>query len=419
MIKNNTDTERFSNLVANFDNIKILIVDDIPHNLQILGNILKENELSFAFATDGKKGLSTAMKILPDLILLDVNMPEMDGFEVAANLQHNPQTKNIPIIFLTARTETEDLVEGFNAGGVDYLTKPFNKTELIMRVRNHLEAKFARDKIARQNQELIEKQQEIARTAQEVLLLNEQLEDSEARLKQLNDSKDRFFSIIAHDLKNPLAGLNLAIEILINYYDKMSEDEIKKNISALSKSAGASFQLLDNLLEWSRSQTGTVEFRPQNCKLNDLMQNSIDLLAQNAENKGITLNVSIPEELYAYCDNNLISTVVRNLVSNAIKFTPEGGSIAIAVEEHDSCVKVFVADTGIGIATEDIEKLFRIGISHTTIGTSKEKGTGLGLILCKEYLLKHGRDIKVDSKLGEGTTFYFELDKASAELPTP
>jgi len=237
------------------------------------------------------------------------------------------------------------------------------------------------------------------------------LEQYLEELKEANATKDKFFSIIAHDLKNPFGALKNLTEILKDMYNEFSEEEKTEIISEMYKSAHKVYELLENLLTWSRSQRGKIEFQPEETNLKLIIYNSFELLKEAANKKNIKLTDATPDEFIINCDVNMITTVVRNLVSNAIKFTPEGGEIKIFTEENDQEVIVSVQDSGIGIAKEDIAKLFRIDVHHTTIGTSDEKGTGLGLILCKEFIDNHNGRIWVESEPGRGATFKFALPK--------
>jgi len=235
------------------------------------------------------------------------------------------------------------------------------------------------------------------------------LEQYLEELKELNATKDRFFSIIAHDLKNPFGALKNLSDILYSMYNDFSEEERLEIISEMYKSSNKLYELLENLLTWSRSQRGTIQFNPEETNLKLITNNCVELLKESANNKSIKLQDEVSEELVVNCDVNMITTVVRNLITNAIKFTPENGEITVFAEKTENEVIVAVRDTGIGISDEDKQILFRIDVHHTTIGTSQEKGTGLGLILCKEFVEKHGGKIWVESEIGKGSTFKFTI----------
>ncbi|HYF69652.1 MAG TPA: tetratricopeptide repeat-containing sensor histidine kinase [Ohtaekwangia sp.] len=228
-------------------------------------------------------------------------------------------------------------------------------------------------------------------------------------LQELNATKDKFFSIISHDLKGPLNSLTSFSNLLINYYESLSKEEVQMLARDFDKSLKNLFQLLENLLEWSRSQTGNIEFKPEVFDLAILLGENKSLLEAQAHNKQITLVNKAEESLSVSAHKQSINTVVRNLISNAIKFTPEGGCITFGLKRQAGEVIVSIADNGIGMKPEILSKLFRIDTKHTTKGTADEKGTGLGLILCKEFVEKNGGRIWVESEPGKGSVFLFSL----------
>jgi signal transduction histidine kinase len=232
---------------------------------------------------------------------------------------------------------------------------------------------------------------------------------SNRKLQELNATKDKLFSIIGHDLKGPLNSLTSFSFLLVNHIDSISKEEIKMLSLDIDKSLKNLFMLLENLLEWSRSQTGSIDFKPEEFDLAVVLKENEELLKVQAQNKKITINndnkISLPVKVHRHS----INTVVRNLLSNAIKFTPEGGTVTLSSEEKGNQFIVSIADTGLGMSPEAIQKLFLIGTKHSTLGTAKEKGTGLGLILCKDFVEKNGGTIHVESKEGVGSRFYFTV----------
>jgi PAS domain S-box-containing protein len=244
----------------------------------------------------------------------------------------------------------------------------------------------------------------------------EELIRSQKKLEELNAMKDKFFSIIAHDLKNPLGGYVNLTNMLYDSFDDMNEDEKKEIIELLNDSSKTVYNLLENLLEWSRSQRGKIPHKPENYDISFIADNVISVLALQTEAKNIRINNKIDKSSIAYFDVNSITTVIRNLLSNAIKFTPEGGTITLDANkiEHggNQFYEVQVSDTGVGMSPEQMNNLFRIDKSVSTKGTNDESGTGLGLILCKEFINKNGGDIKISSIPGEGSTFKFTLPAA-------
>lgn len=238
---------------------------------------------------------------------------------------------------------------------------------------------------------------------------NEKITQQNLQLQELNATKDKFFSIISHDLKGPLNSLTSFSGLLINYFDSLSKEEIQSLAKDLDKSLKNLFALLENLLEWSRSQTGAIEFKPAVFDLSELVRENIELLTAQAGTKEIKLVYADAKPVTVLAHKNSITTVIRNLISNAIKFTPVGGTITLSAIRNNEEALVSIADTGVGMSQEVVNKLFRIDAKHSTKGTADEKGTGLGLVLCKDFVEKNNGHIGVESKEGKGSTFFFTL----------
>ncbi|MFC2130676.1 sensor histidine kinase [Bacteroidota bacterium] len=245
-----------------------------------------------------------------------------------------------------------------------------------------------------------------------LIAINQELKKSEKNLIELNSTKDKFFSIIAHDLKNPLGSFKQTTEVLSMDFENLSDDDKKEYIQSMDKSAKQLFELLENLLTWSRSQRGKISFDPVETDISYVINNTVSLLNFQAANKNISLECNGSESNIGLFDANMISTVIRNLISNAIKFTPEGGTIKIGSGIEDDLLTAWIQDSGIGISKDNQAKLFRLDSTHTTQGTANETGTGLGLILCKEFIEKNGGEIWVESEEGKGSTFFFTVPKA-------
>lgn len=228
-------------------------------------------------------------------------------------------------------------------------------------------------------------------------------------LKHANASKDKFFSIIAHDLRTPLIGLIGYAEILSEDINELEKHEIKEYASNIVDISRQTIKLLSNLLEWSRLQTGKIQFNPTDLKIHNVVENIFQLLKSNAEHKQIRLINSVDVEHIAYADENMIYSVLNNLTSNAIKFTRSNGEIRISSEQKNDEIVVMVQDNGVGIDEENLKNLFELDKSFTTPGTENEKGSGLGIILCRDFIKKHGGKIWAESKVGQGTKFYFTL----------
>ncbi|HKJ31126.1 MAG TPA: hybrid sensor histidine kinase/response regulator [Balneolales bacterium] len=353
----------------------ILIVDDVPQNIQVLGTNLRNKNYEIAVAQNGKQALQVAEEIYPDLILLDIMMPEMDGYEVCERLKEKGDTKDIPVILLTGKTETEDILKGFEVGAADYITKPYNSAELLARVKTHLELKQSRNELRKKNNELI----------------------------KLNEHKNTFFSMVSHDLRNPLMGfLNLA-EILKDDYDNLDDARVKQFINLLYDAADEMQKLLGNLLEWSRLEMGKIQVDPENIDLNEIITNNVNLFKTNAREKSITIKQNTDDEIKVYADKNMVDAVIRNVLSNSIKFTNDGGIINITSNSKNGSKYVSIKDNGIGMPKKTLDNLFSVKNINSSKGTRNEKGTGLGLLLCKQMLDQNNGVLNVESEQGKGT----------------
>ncbi|GIZ07787.1 sensor histidine kinase KdpD [Flavobacterium sp. UMI-01] len=234
-------------------------------------------------------------------------------------------------------------------------------------------------------------------------------EEKEIQIKKLLDDKDRFFSIIAHDLRGPFNGIIGLSELLLENDHELDTKETNEFIQMIHQSSKNAFSLLDNLLTWARSQTGNLEFRPQKIEVSTIIDKTIHLLTNIAKNKNITIQSEIAPHQYVIADKDMLETVFRNLISNAVKFTENNGTIVLSMKKENDQIIFSVQDNGIGIAPEKITKLFAINQRNNSLGTNNETGTGLGLMLCKDFVEKHGGKIWVQSQVGEGSTFMFSI----------
>ncbi|MCF8229367.1 MAG: cyclic nucleotide-binding domain-containing protein [Bacteroidales bacterium] len=240
---------------------------------------------------------------------------------------------------------------------------------------------------------------------------NKEIERQKSELADMNATKDKFFSIIAHDLRGPLGTIMSFFDFLNSSINDLEKKEIIELVKSIHESTDRLLRLLDNLLQWSRVQTGQLTSHKENFDIRPVVDSNLELLQFNAKEKGIYLFSEIEKPLKVFADKNMISTVIRNLIGNAIKFTPSDGKIWVSASEHDSFAHVRVHDTGIGIDKENMDKLFRIDVKHSTPGTNEEKGTGLGLNLCKDFVEKNGGQITVKSTPGKGTVISFTVPK--------
>jgi signal transduction histidine kinase len=288
-------------------------------------------------------------------------------------------------------------------------SKKFNITLILLLVVTAISVFF-----------FIRSYREKRRINRELQEINDKVIKQNEALSELNSTKDKFFSIIGHDLKGPLNSLTAFSQLLINHTASLTEEEIRTIARDLDKSLKNLYELLENLLGWARSQTGKLEFVAEDFRISEVIKENIRLLSKAALNKQIKIEMMVDDALVIHADLNSIKTVIRNLLSNAIKFTPKGGVISIYVDEWKDSVEIGIHDTGVGMSKEIQEKIFDISAKHTTLGTNKEKGTGLGLILCKEFIERNNGVLSVESEENIGSTFKFRLpktkDNKSAQL---
>lgn len=283
---------------------------------------------------------------------------------------------------------------------------------------------FQKDSLDRKNKE-VQKQAEMLKArnnkikeqTEELRITNDSLASQKEELEEANALKDRMFSIIGHDLRGPIGNFRSFLDLLLRQDDYSDTESIKRVLSTMLKSAGATFNLLENLLMWARNQRGAIEMNPEIIELNELFENNIHLLSQSANAKNITLENELDDELFAYCDENMINTVIRNLISNAIKFTPQDGTITLSAfflnansfNSENKRVEICIEDTGLGISQENIDKILSKKTTFTTNGTNNEKGSGLGLMLVQDFISRNNGTFTVESELGKGSRFIFTL----------
>lgn len=528
---------------------KVLIVDDIQENIDALITILEEleTEIEIISCNNGNDAVTQAMQHDFALMLLDVQMPGMDGFEALEYIRKEEKNKVVPALFLSAVYTSEVFQQkGVETGAVDFIIKPINPDILLGKVKLFLEIheyKYklvtrealinatleatadgvmvlnSETKISHWNNQFLEmlemnykskpetdseevksdilkvvktptdfekyfdtdsdefikkrkkqvvelhngkifnlkvkpqyafnkvtgyvftfsditdlkqlerkietKSQELsaAHAAMEEVtfkttLLNTKLVESEKKLMELNANKDKFFSIVSHDLKSPFSSLMGITELLHGEYDGLDDETRKTWIASMNNQTQNIYNLLESLLEWAKTQTGRMEFNPEKFDIFNLVDDLFDLFGSNAANKEIKLVNEIDEDLRLFGDVNMNMTVLRNLISNAIKFTPKGGEIRVWTEETETEHKISVSDSGVGMDQMTVDNLFKIEVYNTTLGTEEEKGTGVGLILCDEFVKKHKGKIYAESEIDKGSVFTYtipkEMEKAEA-----
>ena len=359
----------------NRSDYKILIVDDVVSNVLLLKILLTNEKFQVCTANCGNMCIEQARAEKPDLILLDVMMPDISGFDTAIILKKDPELKDIPIIFLTALNSPADLVKGFQVGANDFLSKPFNKEELVVRVMHQIALVAAKRLIEKQNREL---------------------------LATINN-RDKMYSVIAYDLRSPMASIRMVLNLVVAAVSPdVVGQEIFDLIDKANKESEDVHDLLDNLLKWTKSQTGRLTVVMQDLDLNDIIPGVVDIFEMIAANKKIKLSYTGSSTIVR-ADNDMLKTIVRNFMSNAVKFSPENSTIEISVTSDADFAKISIRDHGVGIAADRIDSIFHKG--ETTYGTGGEEGSGLGLQLCQDFAQKIGGDVMVQSVEGEGSTF--------------
>lgn len=370
------------NMEINPSEYKILIVDDVMSNVLLLKVLLTNEKFAIATASNGRQALEQVEKENPDLVLLDVMMPDMSGFEVAQHLKSNPQTAEIPIIFLTALNSTADIVKGFQVGANDFISKPFNKEELIIRVTHQISLVAAKRLILSKTEEL---QRTIA-------------------------GRDKLYSVIAHDLRSPMGSIKMVLNMLIlNLPFEKIGAEMYELLTMANQTTEDVFSLLDNLLKWTKSQIGKLNVVYQDVDLVEVTDGVIEIFSMVASLKKIRIREMKPERMMVNADIDMLKTVVRNLLSNAIKFSKENSEILVKMEEVNGMAVVSVQDHGCGISEEGQKKLLHTDTHFSTFGTNNEEGSGLGLLLCKDFVVKNGGKLWFTSKEGEGSIFSFSI----------
>ena len=379
---NKTNNIMKMNMEINPSEYKILIVDDVMSNVLLLKTLLGNEKFEIATASHGAQALEMMDTEHPDLVLLDVMMPGMDGFEVAARLKANPATAGVPIIFLTALNSTTDIVKGFKAGASDFISKPFNREELIIRVYHQISLVAAKRIILSKTEEL----------------------------KRTIAGRDKLYSVIAHDLRSPMGSIKMVLNMLIlNLPVEKIGQEMYDLLATANQTTENVFSLLDNLLKWTKSQTGKLSVVYQDFDLTSVADSVIEIFNMVAGVKKITIEEDKPAEMMVKGDIDMIKTVIRNLLSNAIKFSNAGSKVQVKVTEKDGFAIVSVRDYGCGIDEESQKKLLHTDIHFTTFGTNNEEGSGLGLLLCQDFVSKNGGKLWFESKKGEGSLFSFSI----------
>lgn len=347
---------------------RLLVVDDTPANIEVLSQSLKPHGYKFAVANSGEKALAIVEKVNPDLILLDVMMPGISGFETCCKLKENPATKDIPVIFITAKIDQRDINEGFHVGAVDYISKPFNDEEVHARVRTHLALKNAYDQLYR-----------------------------------LNKQKDLFLGMAAHDLRSPLGIAQGYAEIM--YENKLSEEEQKQILKNTIQVCSGMRLLVDDLLDISAISNGNISLELQRGNLVDIANRRVLMQGMIAKKKNIKIVMESNEPLYCTIDDYRMEQVFDNLLTNAVKFSPADTTITVRATKNGSNAEISVIDQGPGLVEKDLENIFKEFQKLSARPTAGETSTGLGLAITKRVIDAHNGLISVKNNQDTGATF--------------
>ena len=359
----------------------LLIADNEPQNLQAIIEILNNSETTYQFLTvpNGKLLVNVATKKHPDLIITDWDMPEMDGIEAVSQLKKQPSTAHIPVIMYTGvMTSPKDLKQALQAGAADYIRKPVEATELLARINSMLQ-------LSRSYRQIIQQKEE---------------------LEHLNILKNRLLSILSHDLKSPLNSLKGMLFLFEN--NAVSVDELKQYFAKVDIQVENITEFLENLLIWSKNQLQGTKITPAPVQLSEIVGETIQLLQPIAKDKDIQILVKDLQDYELLADKEALKIVIRNIISNAIKFSHKSGSIAIGSQVEEEKITITIEDSGVGIPAEQLGTLFT-GEGVSSRGTNQEVGTGLGLTLCKDLIESHQGEIGVKSKVGKGSCFWITL----------
>ena len=368
--------------IINPSDYTILIVDDNQTNIILLQAILKRAKYNTVSATNGTDALRIMQEMHPDLVLLDIMMPEMDGYEVARRKDEIEDIQSIPFLFVTALSDTNSMVKGFKAGCSDFITKPFNTEEILIRIHHQI--------INVENRRIINSKNE--------------------ELKSLIRNRDKLYAVVAHDLRSPLGTIKSVLDILDeNLNSEIIGFELYDLLHATTESADELFGLLENLLFWTRTQMGKLIFQPKEIKITDAVTDAIKATSSMSNIHRIDISYSDNTgNATVLADKNMITTIIRNILANAIKFSDEDSSIEIETKIVDNQLSCSITDHGCGM-DDEVKQALQQQISITTTGKHQEEGTGLGLTLCREFIRAHNGNLSFESEMNVGTTFTFTI----------
>lgn len=413
----------------------VLIVDDEQANLNIVAEILNTEGYDISIANNGERALTLISRKIPDLILLDVHMPKLDGFQVCSRIKNHDQTSQIPVVFMTASTDVDSKIRGFEVGAVDYITKPFNERELIMRIKTHLQVR----ELSRNLEQEVIKQQNIAAQLEQKLIdlqqadeqirqQNEKLTLVNLQLTQVTRLKDSFLANMSHELRTPLNSILGMAEGLKNGALGTINNQQMQALDTIDKSGYHLLELINDILDISKIEAGELKLNCKSTSIRKVCESSLSLVNLKILQKRLQIISIFPSHLPdIHLDEVRIKQVLVHLLTNAIKFTPVGGSITLEITQFtpdsshqnsllDGFVRISIIDTGIGISPENINKLFQPFVQIDSDFNRKYQGTGLGLVFVKQVVELHGGNVSVVSTVDQGSCFNIDLPLSACTL---
>ncbi|MTJ51840.1 response regulator [Anabaena sp. UHCC 0253] len=383
----------------------ILIVDDNPTNLEILDHALSARGYNVRIEVEGLNVIKQVHLSIPDLILLDIMLPDISGFEVCQQLKADPLTQSIPIIFMTALIDTVDKVRGLNLGAVDYITKPFQEEELFARIRTHLQLSQLSKALEIQNQQLMELTEKLEnRVAERTAELKASLEKE----KELNQLKSRFITMASHEFRTPLAIISSSSGILQNFSDRLTPERKQEHLQTIQNTITHITQILDDVLMINRTEAEIIELNLEALDIIAFCDHLKEEIEAKSTQHEIDFSVDLGEEiidnfLMIYFDKKLLQQILTNLLTNAIKYSPNTNLVNLSLTQENNQLIFKISDSGIGIPEADKVNLF--ASFHRASNVGNISGTGLGLSIVKKCVDLHKGKISLDSQLGKGTTF--------------
>lgn len=427
-----------SSQVRNLEGLQILIVEDSQTQALMLKEMLEKEKMHVRHAPDGVDALQMMKQLRPQLVISDIEMPRMNGFDFCRYVKTSDSLKDIPVIMLTNLTDSMDVIKGIECGADSFLTKPCDTKFLLSSIENavqnrqvvkkegitgQLEFYFAGQKHQLQinpgqvmelllstYSNAIQKNLELEEHYRKLNVINEELEKKNEELKKLNIEKNQFLGMAAHDLRNPLYVISGYSDWMIDMLKPKLDEESFKMLLSIKNSSAFMFQLINDLLNISAIENGTVSLTIAEADLAKVIQDNVDLQKNLAEKKQIQISFESNEHPKVFCDVNKITEVLNNLIGNAIKFCKAGsGKVSVSLQSSNEGVTIKVQDNGVGIPLKAQEHLFKPFSKSSTTGTSGEKGTGLGLAIVHKIVEAHKGKIWFESEEGKGTTFFITL----------